>query len=251
MAKQMCTIEPFKLTYTVENRYTGDKFEGLEDISTALGYAKLLMKLADKKSKHGYMLLGPSVVFFPSIYHMFNDHRDKGLNGWVDIKTYDGTRWKHFRYVVKDDVRPLVMYDNLGSIVDPKMLFGYNIKNKTYPKYDRTQREYHRELTDRGLCKRKSDGKKIKTNWATVETVDTFGEVSYSVGHSYFRSVCTKNEITQNLAHENEYGSEFVRGGRRGKSIPTSWDDISSSYWSCRRSWKHNSKRKKQWIPNN
>lgn len=248
MTKKLIEIEPFKLTFTVENLYTGEKFEDLEDIETALGYANSLMKLADWKHERGYMMRGSTVLFNDGIYNLFNDSRHKHPHGWV-VKEILGTRWKYIRLSLKGDVRPLVVYDNLGSIIDPKILFSYKAKNKPYRKYDHSQKFYQRNLTDKAICKRKGDNKKIKTSWGTSEYVDRDGEVQYNYGSSYFRKVNTKNEMTQNLAHENEYGQEFIRGRRRGRNLPNSWDDVHSSYWGCRRSWKHHSKRKSQWVP--
>lgn len=250
MTKKLIEIEPFKLTYTVENCYTGEKFEDLADIGIALGYAEKLMKLADWKHERGYMMRGSPVLFNGSIYHLFNDRRSKHPHGWVNYEVL-GTRWKYSRFSLKDGIRPLVVYDNLGNIIDPSVLVGYKAKKPSYKgrKYDHSQRYYQRNLTDKATCKRKGDNRKIKTNWATTEYVDRDGEVQYNYGTSHFRNVNTKNEMTQNLAHENEYGQEFIRGRRRGRNLPNSWDDVPSSYWDCRRSWKHHSKRKHQWVP--
>ena len=163
----------------MENIYTGEKFEDLEDIETALGYAKSLMKLADWKHERGYKVQGSTVLFHGSVYGLFNDSRRKNPHGWAD-KEIIGTRWKYLRFSLKGGVRPLVVYDNLGSIIDPKMLFGYKVKNKPYRKYDYGQRHYQRNLTDKAICKKKGDSKKTKTNWATSEYIDKDGEVQYN-----------------------------------------------------------------------
>ena len=63
----------------------------------------------------------------------------------------------------------------------------------------------------------------------------------------YFRGVRTANEFRQNAGHVAEYGTEFVRGSRRGRNLPSSWDDRPNSRWHTRKNWKHNSKRKHQW----
>lgn len=64
----------------------------------------------------------------------------------------------------------------------------------------------------------------------------------------YFRGVKTANEIRQNNGHVNEYGESIVRGRRRKSNIPTSWDDLPNSRRHTRRSWKHNTKRRHQWM---
>lgn len=45
---------------------------------------------------------------------------------------------------------------------------------------------------------------------------------------------------------EKEYGVR-VRGRRQGHALPDAYDDICISAWSTQKSWKHNSKRRKQW----
>lgn len=50
--------------------------------------------------------------------------------------------------------------------------------------------------------------------------------------------------------HEDHEGYEVrihPRGKRRGKNLPDSWDDYHNRSWGMRKSWKRNSKRKRQW----
>lgn len=64
----------------------------------------------------------------------------------------------------------------------------------------------------------------------------------------FYRGVQTANEIRQNSGHVNEHGQNMVRAKRRRFNLPTSWDDRPNSRWGTRKSWKHNSKRKHQWL---
>lgn len=63
----------------------------------------------------------------------------------------------------------------------------------------------------------------------------------------YFRSFYTMNERRQNAAHVDDYGIEVVRGRRRGRNLPDSWDDYKNSSWGSVKSWKHHSKRRHQY----
>ena len=62
------------------------------------------------------------------------------------------------------------------------------------------------------------------------------------------RRLQTNNERRQSFltTDETDYGIR-IRGRRQGRTLPNSWDDYVISEWYSRKSWKHNSKRKKQW----
>lgn len=64
---------------------------------------------------------------------------------------------------------------------------------------------------------------------------------------SSFKKIKTFQELKLNCGHVIEYGYAMVRGRRR--KLPTAWDDIPCQVWKQKKSWKHNSKRRKQWKP--
>lgn len=70
-------------------------------------------------------------------------------------------------------------------------------------------------------------------------------EYPYKLNH--FRRIRTANEHRQNAACVQDIGPAFVRGRRRGKTLPSSWDDLPNSSQFAVKSWKHHSKRRKQW----
>lgn len=100
-----------------------------------------------------------------------------------------------------------------------------------------------REALNERLVKVKGCGNKIKTVCAKY-----MGDRGYwrSIG-GYYRSTKTQQERRVNDGHMNEYGTEMVRGKRRDRYLPNSWDDIQSSLGRAEMSWKHHSKRRKQW----
>lgn len=63
-----------------------------------------------------------------------------------------------------------------------------------------------------------------------------------------YRRINTTHERRWSLAYEeaNEYGC-YVRGKRSKRSLPNTWDDICIGSHNHGKSWKKNSKRKKQW----
>lgn len=74
--------------------------------------------------------------------------------------------------------------------------------------------------------------------------------------YPYMRSNChkhfsNKQERSKTKMHLKEYKEYETFGfrirGKRNGSLPDPWDDYPSFVWNTHKSWKHNSKRKKQW----
>lgn len=67
----------------------------------------------------------------------------------------------------------------------------------------------------------------------------------------YDRAVKTKQERTENdFIRFDEDAKEYgirVRGKRTKRNIPHSYDDPRNGIWDGRKSWKHVTKRRKQW----
>lgn len=143
---------------------------------------------------------------------------------------------------------PWVILTDLGDIVSKEEI---NEARRSIYKY----RDYHSrwdryELNRKRLNDKKGSGLKIKGSYKTVEDVDRHGDVSYTnLVRSYGRRPNTTQEKRMSEAHMDEYGENIVRGGRRPHSLPCSWSDYPVSAWGTEKSWKHNSKRRKQWIP--
>lgn len=67
----------------------------------------------------------------------------------------------------------------------------------------------------------------------------------------YFRAFSTKQESSYFEMHEVEYKNEFnlkLRRRRSSKALPDSYDDLHSSFLSSSKSWKHGTKRKRQYY---
>ena len=65
-----------------------------------------------------------------------------------------------------------------------------------------------------------------------------------------FRSFSTKQERSLYLLHKSEFRHadfHITLRARRGKALPDPWDDIISSLYGVKKSWKHNSKRRHQY----
>ena len=121
------------------------------------------------------------------------------------------------------ELREYVVFDSIFRIVDVRM--------------------YANEiLSYKGSMKRKPKKGSLAYNYEKSKPEFRKGPVPYTgSGHwHYYRRPRTTQEIRQNSIPE--YG-EFVR--KKRKYIPTSWDDIGRN---ISRSWKDQSKKKKQWM---
>ncbi len=67
------------------------------------------------------------------------------------------------------------------------------------------------------------------------------------VRYCYFRPIRTYAEARTNVGHADEYGPGIVRWKRTGRLLPDAWWDLPNGSWATDKSWKHNSKRRKQW----
>lgn len=110
-----------------------------------------------------------------------------------------------------------------------------------------------RERLKTRLLYRKGSAKKIKFNYR-VRLYHSYwrgNEVSYhNEVRGHYRYPKTHKERAANYAHAHEYGAELVRAHRRTRyGLPSSWDERPCSAWKTEDSWKHHSKRPKQWIP--
>lgn len=137
------------------------------------------------------------------------------------------------------------------DVVDPKIIdaTGPRYVPKNYSFY------YHRyDAVRKGLVKKKNDGLKIKTVWAYTNRWSPYLKEWCFKKAVRNKGFATLQERRANVGcmHEdfiNEYGTVFVRGKRRKSYLPTTWDKTRLNRDKCFKSWKHNSKRGKQWKP--
>lgn len=82
-------------------------------------------------------------------------------------------------------------------------------------------------------------------NAATWRRGPVQGVRKWRGGRGYYRLVRTLQERRVNMAVMDEYGPKIVRGRRRDRNLPTSWDDIGRSN---ERGWKAQGKGRKNWV---
>lgn len=108
--------------------------------------------------------------------------------------------------------------------------------------------EFEPPALSRRLMYKKNAPEKIKMNRQHVQKHTWRGLVFTSVLPLY-RHVRTQNERRQTHHHNNEWGGEFHNLCRPSrKKLPTYYDDTLVAQKHAEKSWKHHSKRRKQWI---
>lgn len=144
----------------------------------------------------------------------------------------------------------IVIQTNFGDIVSNDEIRNEIKRNRKISKYDfwkeRNERDYNLLYTRKNRKKLKAAYRKYKYLYYS------YGLYHYrysNVSGNSFRKIKTFSEARETCGHQSDYGENIIRAKRGYKTIPSSWDDVSSGLWKKQYSWKHNSKRRKQWIP--
>jgi len=135
------------------------------------------------------------------------------------------------------------VWDHFGERVTPP-----------YTQYRRRYSNYYdgtgSKLDNVIIRYRKNNVNKIKQGYShayTYENSRKFKEYDDFIIGGCHRKFSTTHERRQNIHAIMEYGDTIVRGKRRGHNLPNTWDDLPNRSWGAASSWKHNSKRRKQW----
>lgn len=151
------------------------------------------------------------------------------------------------KILIKYDPPRYVIIDRYNVPVPKKV-----IDDAFYTNHN-TKRIVGREDFRKNLIKTKRSTTKIKNTYRTVPDmwwghgIDepsiyyTFAELNH------YRKPSTMKEIRKACADIDDYGQNIVRAKRNHKNLPNSYDDIYCDVYDTRKSWKHNSKRRKQW----
>lgn len=139
---------------------------------------------------------------------------------------------------------PWVILTDLGDIVTKDEI--HDARRGIFKWRNYTSRWDQYDAIRKRLNAKNGSPTKIKGSYKTIEEVDRWGT---NMVRGWGRRPNTTQEIRMAEAHMDEYGENIVRGSRRPHSLPSSWSDLPISSWKSEKSWKHNSKRRKQWIP--
>lgn len=253
--KTMQEIEQFEYTYCVRNLYE-DKFPRyFQTLEHAYGY--VLRYICPRHNYNGtwvkdYAEVSDDDLFAESLVP--SDHM------WRDTHSDGDYSWNRF-YTFRKGSKPFLVTNNFGAVI-PASAFKRIIPAE-------------KSLPAKAIERLDRKAKERKINEARNEFIDSqrivkkgsADKIKYEMG-VYYRNSCnggwfrenmkinhrtrTTQEKRWNLAHDNEYFEEYgvkSRAARCGYRLPSKWEDPGNATWGPRRSWKHHSKRKKQWKP--
>jgi hypothetical protein len=221
--KKLIDIEPFHNSYYILNKESYVEygpFDTLSDTAEQLHY--LNPRTVDYHERHNYLS---------------DTYKKNRYDSYGDILENNGI---------------FVVYNDQGYIINSTDVYNaFKIKRRHYGwREDKTKHEREADLV-----KVKSNPAKIKKKYIHYLTCrrGIYGppDMYYrNDGLRYFRKVKTFNEIKQLdfLKFDEDIKNVKIKNqNRERRFIPNAWDDL------CRttsiKSWKINSKRKKQWIP--
>jgi len=230
------TVPAFKKSYTLLVRDTGQIYEG-DSVFSVL-----------RQIKYSLPKKGGADLF---------------ANDSTLLQKYDKNGFHHKE-------KPYCLRDHLGGYVPESVIFEAlrELRNKTISDRDIwramrfAERDRRDNMLDARLLRPNGNPYKIKGSYAKKPYLQKrfpsfmsgYGFVngySYAQNVGMFRCPKTRHETTKNIGHSDrelhEYGKNLVRARRM--SLPTAWDDFLKTSRSSEKSWKHHSKRKKQWKP--
>jgi hypothetical protein len=190
------------------------------------------------------------------IYHVY-DHFVHRLSYWfffdlasdrVDYPTHDIGHDLGFKYKVHHQF--LIMNHFWEPISKEMVLELHDRYSKQTQRYRRWMRHRNDFRSTIVIRYKKNDPNKIKPghNYAyDWENDDWTRQGDFVIGGCHRSFSHHMSERRQNAAHCDEYGPQIVRGRRRGRNLPDPWDDYPNTSWDTGKSWKHNSRRQRQW----
>lgn len=232
--KNLKLVEPFKYTFSILNRLTMDNHGPFESLAEALEFSY---------EKYGWdSKFGEDVSRIP-FYTLFDDK----LHFWKEkdrkAPRLVALRIEEYSPVLAEEI------DDTRREIRASRKYNYH--------YNHYSNKYNRA---NDLFVKKGDGRKIKkpygarlrhyppNSWWNNQTEGTEAVAGGML--RYYRHPRTKAELSFNEMIENEYRNEYPNLVRhRRTTLCSSWDDLPIGAWDVYNSWKHHSKRRKQWIP--
>lgn len=240
--KELKDVKQFSYSYRIYNRLTGKYTAVFDSIKSAI----------DNALESGF--IGIEEFKYKKFLNIFaNTVKTKKL---IEISTKHSSMMSYNEWKIISKIK----FQNSTEIytmieVETNAIVSLDIIEANY-KITKNTRDYKnlRKINDNKIRRikfYKKNIRRIKKNYS-VGTHYFYNEMSLYPCEflGYHASVSTTNEIRLLEGIVNEYEREYpglVRGKR--KNLPTSWDDQAISAYATHKSWKHNSKRKKQWVP--
>lgn len=213
--KKMIDVGPYKFTYRLYNNKTNERYLGFASISDAISFAG---KISNIK------------IYKRNVCHFFNENKKQ-----KKLSVYELA----IRILKRENTTDVwSITNNLGDVVSLDEIAN-NAPSYKYKPFNWS--------SDKGeqLVQKNDNVDKIKSSYATTKHNSHFGSW-YSNDVRYGDRLNTHSEIGKNSLDNEEYSEYHVVRGKRNH-LPTKWDDDRVSAYKSEKSWKHHSKRGKQW----
>lgn len=249
--KTMQEIEAFEYYYSVQNVYESGIPRYFQTIEHAYGYViTCLYPSYWGKGVHDYAEVSDDDLFTdcktPKSHVWYDNHA--GKYSWDSKRTF------------RKGSKPFLVKNNLGAVIPASAFKNVEPAHETRPAKTvarlerqaegRAIREAHTDYVDSLRRIKKGSADKIKYDFSVSYCDYGMWGDGWSSNLSHHHKCRTTHEKRWNEAHDDEYGVEYglwTRKARTGRKLPSLWEDPGNASWDTRKSWKHNSKRKKQW----
>lgn len=241
MSNKVVTVEPYTPTYRVHHKPTGEVHGDFVHLIEAVNFAK-------SQPKRHYQQKSISFTFKSEPDGSYTNWLD-GYLGYLVPRRFETLYYPAAEWVITDDTGRLVGEEAVKAVEREEYMKRWDDRQVYYREYDE-----RRNMLDRRLVRKKGSGHKIKTHYQMYERLIQAYRGGVELDYrndvmGYFRRPDTLSERRANAGIVADYGESFVRGKRRGGNLPSAWDDLTCGYHDKRKSWKHHSKRRKQWKP--
>lgn len=238
--KEIKNTEPFAYSYRAYNRLTScysDAFSNVKDLLDSNFIENFHGRHHNHKHWNFSTSLKKKYINYPTISHKLNH-----IERWRLVSETER--------INKENVYVIIEIESNRILEIEEIKEKYNFQYYSYLEYYAARNEYYERMAQR-LIRYKNNSSKIKKNYAAGQTSYSKELPSYDpcFAMSYFAKIRTANERRILEGVKAEYDREYyglVRGKR--SLLPTAWDDKKISARYTYKSWKHNSKRRKQWM---
>lgn len=138
-------------------------------------------------------------------------------------------------------------YEHYYYYIDKKQYWHYDVYDEDFNIITTKKLKKDIQIIRWKQCKDEWRGGYLRSCYAKNYLGFRNGPVPGVHGYGRFSGAYRHPHTTQEL-RANQGNEKYVRGRRKKKQLPSSWDDLGRSNWNAK-SWK-NQKRKRQWQKN-
>lgn len=240
MFQKTVEVTPYTHTYRAFNKHTGATHGNFDSIADAVNFAKNQPRRHRRQDALSYTRKLEADKLYERDTYVYDYHCP--TKRWYETRRR--VVLESYHYPAGD----WVIVNDLGEVAEKADVEA--ALRKTYRNYGWGSWDAWYMMHGARLTRIKGSGDKVKESCARVLEDRGYGDSYTNINRrGYHRIIGTTNEKRQTAGHMDEYGQSIVRGRRRPRLLPDNWDDRGISLSRSETSWKHHSKRRKQWKP--